>query len=632
MLKRGLDEEESARIIGANLPTVKDRLVNLVQLTVAGRSSSLALASVQQRSHELAPVSFEGVIDLRQNGKYLRYLAAPVLLVLLLLVFDRDVITQSTSRIIHFNQQYAPQAPFAFQINPQGLTAFYNEDYVLELQLEGKAIPDNAYLINGNSRNKMSITGRGAFSFVFDKIQQNQTVQIEAAGFYSNPFTIRVANRPEMTGFSVELEYPKYLRQKKERIVNAGNLEVPEGTVVKWNLLTAHADQASITFGETPKNEFQSPDNQVFTYSRRFTEASAYEIELQNADSKNKERIAYNIAVVKDQYPQIAVNNLKDSVLYKRIILGGLVSDDHGVSQLTLHYTVQDENQRTITSKSKDLSVGRNQIQQSFFYNWALDSLELRAGNQLIYYLQVWDNDGVNGRKSTKTSTYSFFVPSKDNLLTEISKSQSQTQQSLDQSVGKANKLQDKIEEASQKLKGKQNLDWQDKKMLEDILQQKLNLDKAVQQLNEENKLLEEKKGAFTEQDERIKEKAEQIQKLMDELLDEETKKLFEELQKLLQENQDISEIQKLLNKMSQNTNNLEKELERTLELFKQLQYDFKLDQTIDQVKEQAEKQKALLEKTESLEKEQGKKYKDKKTPATKKRREQRGCKRPERQ
>ena len=59
----------------------------------------------------------------------------------------------------------------------------------------------------------------------------------------------------------------------------------------------------------------------------------------------------------------------------------------------------------------------------------------------------------------------------------------------------------------------------------------------------------------------------------MEELLDEETKKLFDELQKLLKENTDVSQIQKVLDKLNQNTNNLEKELERTLELFKELQF-----------------------------------------------------------
>jgi hypothetical protein len=122
---------------------------------------------------------------------------------------------------------------------------------------------------------------------------------------------------------------------------------------------------------------------------------------------------------------------------------------------------------------------------------------------------------------------------------------------------------------------------------------------------------LEQKKEAFTEQDERIRQKAEQIQKLMEELLDEETKKLFEELQKLLKENTDMSQLQKLLDKLNQNTNNLEKELERTLELFKQLQYESKVDQINQDLKEQVERQESLLKNTESLEKREGKDKKE---------------------
>jgi hypothetical protein len=240
----------------------------------------------------------------------------------------------------------------------------------------------------------------------------------------------------------------------------------------------------------------------------------------------------------------------------------------------------------------------------------------------------VWDNDGVNGSKSTKTSTYTFRVPTADNLVAEIKNSQSSTQEKIDRGVGKANKLQDQIEQANQKLKGKQSLDWQDKKMLEDIVEQKKGLDKLVEELKEQNKLLEQKKDAFTEQDERIREKAEQIQKLMDELLDEETKKLFEELQKLLGEKSDVSQIQKILDKLNQNTNNLEKELERTLELFKQLQYEFKLDQTAKELAQQIAEQKELLEKTRDLEKAQeqeGKNQKAEKSDKSDKNKDQEG-------
>jgi len=369
-------------------------------------------------------------------------------------------------------------------------------------------------------------------------------------------------------------------------------------------------------FSDSSKIELQSTDNQTFIFKKGFKEPDQYEVFLHNETSQNKERIAYGIDVIKDQFPQLTVNNFKDSVLYQRIILGGFTSDDYGITQLNLEFHVKDDQQKIVAKKSVTIPISYNQTQQSFFYNWSLDTLSLKPGQQLEYFLQVWDNDGVNGRKSTRSANYTFFIPNKDQLVTDISKSQSQTENKIQESVTKAQELKDQIEDTNQKMKGKQTLDWQDKKKLEDIIDQKKSLDKLIDQLKEQNKLLEQKKDAFTEQDERIREKAEQIKKLMDELLDEETKKLLEELERLLKENSNTQDIQKLMEKLNQNSQNLEKELERTLELFKQLQFDYKLDQAIQEIKEQKEQQQSLLEKTQNLEKSADPKNKESKQKA----------------
>ena len=602
--KRGLNEEESARLIGDHLPTVRDRLLNLIQLATSSKQTDLTYASVEQKSREFEPLSFDAVIDLGENKKHLKYLAVPVVFIVLILVINPSILTSSTDRIVHFNRAYAPEAPFTFDVRNESLTAFYNENFTLRVELNGKAVPQDAYIVSRNQRLKLVPIAPGKFEYTLERVQQPMEFQIEAAGFYSGGYKLELVNRPELTRFNVELEYPRYLQRNNEKLTNAGNLDVPEGTKIRWKLNTAYAEKATIKFSsDSIARNFEESADQSFVFDRKVTNPDQYEIGLENNKSKNKDRIAYSVNVVKDQYPQIVVNNFKDTVLYKRVLLGGMVSDDYGVTQLALHFRVRNENQQETVNRTIQIPVTRNQQQQSFFYNWSVDSLKLKPGDQLEYNLQVWDNDGVNGRKSTRSATYTFLVPTSDNLVTEISRSQKSTQSQIDKSVTKANQLQDQIEQANQKLKGKQNLDWQDKKMLEDIIQQKQGLDQMIEQMKQQNKLLENKKEAFTEQDERIRQKAEQIQKLMDELLDDETKKLFEELQKLLKENTDMSEIQKLLDKMNQNTNNLEKELERTLELFKQLQYDFKLDQAIDDLKKQIEKQKEILAETEQLDK-----------------------------
>jgi len=180
--RKGLNDEQSARLIGNSMPSIKDRLVNLIQLSRSG-DSGLAVASIQQKTKEFEPLSFESVIHLEQNKKYVKYLAIPLGLILLILIFNQGIITQSTNRIVNFNQQFSPQAPFQFIIQNQSLTGFFNEDFVLKISLEGSAVPDAAYLTIGSQNLKMESLGDGSFQYVFEKIQEPKVFQLSAAGY-----------------------------------------------------------------------------------------------------------------------------------------------------------------------------------------------------------------------------------------------------------------------------------------------------------------------------------------------------------------------------------------------------------------------------------------------------------------
>ena len=598
----GIGKEQSAKIIGQHFPSIQDRLLNFLQLSALTKNNGALLeASIEQKASVFEGFSFESIIDLGENKRYLKYLALPFALFAILFIFNQKIFTQSADRIIHFNQEYSPLAPFQFIVQNQKLVAFPNEDFVLQVSLRGEAIPDAAYLIVGPLRLKMETEISGNFSYTFEKLQQDFGFQIEAAGFYSDPFTIKIVNRPELLNLKVQLQFPHYIGRPKQELANVGNLEIPEGTIINWNLKAANTQEASILFSSgNGLEKMQKIDNQVFEFNKNFFNPDQYSITLENENSKNKDRIAYRVDVIKDQYPTIVLDHLKDSVLFKSIVLAGNIHDDYGLSQLELHYQIMGKDKEE-KSNIIPITIDRAQPQQNFFYHWVLDSLHLSANDRLQYYMEVWDNDGVHGRKSTKSAAYQFDLPGVEEFKAEIKRSQSSTEKEIKRSLSKAKSLKESIEQAEQKLKGKQALDWQDKKMLEDLIQQKNSLNDMVEQLQEKNKMLEEKKEAFSEQNERIREKSEQIQKLMKELLDDETKKLFEELEKMLRENQDPSQIQKMLEKMDRQEINIEKELERTLELFKQLQYDYKLDQAIQEIKEQKEKQQEILEKTQEL-------------------------------
>lgn len=597
--RKGLNQEDSAKIIGTKFPEISDRLLNIIQLSKLSGSSALANASIYQKAVSFENISFDKAIQLGENKRYLKYLIIPLFVILLIVIFNKNIFTTSAERIVNFTTEFTPAAPFQFEVINKDLRGFVNEDFLLKIKLTGERVPESLYILFGSNQLKLAKGNDGMYSYLFEKIQSDVPFTLLAAGFTSQRYTIGLVNRPELTSLKLTVRYPNYLKQKDVEIVNAGDIELPEGSTVEWKLNALYTKVATLTFSSSPiGNKMQSSDNQIFNFNKGFKNSDQYTLDLENDDSRNKEKITHTLNVIKDQYPEINLNASPDTLLFKHIYLNGQLSDDYGLTELLLHYEVSKDGRSQFGKKKLALN---SSSQSTFLYDWFLDSLSLKPGDKLSYYAQVWDNDGVNGRKSTKTETYVFSLPSNSELKNQISKEQSATESKIDESILKAKELKKALDETQQKLKGKQNLDWQDKKKLEDIIEQKEALDKAINELKKQNNTLEQKKETFTNENEKIKEKSEQIQKLMDELLDKDTKKMFEELQKLVKENADPSQLQKMLDKINKKEIDLEKELERTLELFKELQFDYKVDQAVNQLTDLIKQEEKLQKNTNEL-------------------------------
>ncbi len=599
--KKGLSEEESAHIIGARLPNVKDRLLNLIQLiSLSDKESILAQASIAQRSVGLAHIPFSPVVDIRENIRYLRWLAIPLLIGLGLVAWNAAILTQGSSRIVQFNKAFVPQAPFNFNVLNEDMQVFRNEDFQLNLQLEGASIPERVVIVSGKRLLKMEQAGAGLFSYTFNKVQEPLRIYFEASGFRSNTFEVLLAERPELLGIKAELNFPPYLQRKPEFLTNAGNLVLPEGTTVRWNIAANHTALAKVLFEfPTEISPMEKSGDQNFIVAKTFKESKRYNIQLENDKAKNKEQIIYQVEVIKDQYPQISASVMTDTVAFRYLVLGGEVSDDYGLTELRLNYELQRQGSAAAEKvKNIPIQLNTNQLQQGYSLFWPIDSLKLGAGDRLNYFLEVWDNDGVNGRKSSKTALFQLSMPGKEAIKAEIAKNAAQTEQSINKSVEMADEVKKRMEESRRDIRGKQSLNWEDKKMIEDLLQQQEDLSKMLREMQEKNKALEDRKEALTELDEKLREKAAQLQQLMDELLDDETRRLLEELQKLLEENADPTKLQKQLDEMLRNQNVLQKNLERAKELYKRLQFEYQVNEAAKELQEQIERQEALAEKT----------------------------------
>ncbi|MBX7126728.1 MAG: hypothetical protein K1X47_13620, partial [Cyclobacteriaceae bacterium] len=482
----GLEDETVARLIGTRFPSIADRLLNALQLSKD--PSPLAKASVLTRSEEFRTVAFEETIRLDENKKYLKYLWPLLLVILLILIFNQKILTGSTDRIVHFSQHYSPQAPFQFKILNDELAAYYNEDFELGVRLEGEALPEAVYIVSDGRELKMIRLPDGRFTYTFEKLQQEIAFQLKAAGFYSEPSRIGMLMRPEMTSLRMDLSFPRYTNRKREELTNQGNLSVPEGTVVHWRIGTQHTKTGLLKIGQQqiPLQEF---GNQLFEATNTFRDPQQYQIILQHDSIRNREPIVYQVEVIKDHYPEIVATPYLDSVQLSQLFVSGLIRDDYGFSKLLLGYQiVKAGKQQPLVEKH--IPMQTTSITQNFFYRLPIDSLQLGAGDELRYFVEVWDNDQVNGSKAARSSLFTLTLPGREELYDKVREGETSETRDIDRGVQKAQSLRESIQEMTQRLKGKQQLDWQDKSMLEQIVQQKNELQELVQKLSEENKKL----------------------------------------------------------------------------------------------------------------------------------------------
>ncbi len=600
-INRQISNEEAASQIGRFFPNVADKLLNTLQLyQLSTEHNALIQASISQRTNEISTVPFVDAVNFRENKKYIKYLVLPLAIVVVVLLAAPQLFTESTPRIINFNRTYAAVAPFQFEVLNEELRAFKNEDFELNLRIAGSVIPNTVYLQTKDRRIKMLQNEDGIFQYTFTKVQSDLDFGFEAAGFQSNSYFLEVLRRPNLKSFDIELEYPRYLQKQNESLQNTGNLLIPEGTIVNWSFRALETDRISLYFMESKETHKLPHSNpQLFKFKKQIMSSDSYTLDLENKFSRNKEEIQYQINVIKDKYPEITLDQFRDTTMFSYMLFGGSISDDYGLSRLSLYYAVN-RKAKGHSQKFSQISIPLKSTtnNQNYYFQWNVDTLNMEHGDQVEYYLKVWDNDGVNGPKAAKTAQYLFKLPARQQINEALNESSRKTEDQIDKSLQGAKELNDKIEEAENRLKSKKSADWQDKKLLEEILEKKDALRREINRLKELNEHNNAQKQRFNEYSKSLKAKIDQLQQLMDELLDEDTRKLYEELRKLLDEQQNSDSFQDLLEQLDYKEQNLEQELERTLELFKRMQFEQKLEEAIEDLQEIQEDQKQLLDET----------------------------------
>jgi hypothetical protein len=604
-----ISHEQAATIIGDHFSNVEDRLLNILQLRQQSESTAsrdLILASIDQKARTLEPVPFKNAIDLSNNKKYLRYALPPLLLLLILLVAAPSLIKEPTARLIRNNEDFERPAPFSFVLEEEALSVVQFEDYELEVIVEGDQLPAEVFIEVDNYQYRLSKEEANRFSYQFSNVQEATDFKLFSVGVESKDFTLDVLKKPNITGFEIELDYPSYTGRKDETLQNMGDLVVPVGTSIDWVFTAENTDDMAIQFfGEEERISVKRFSDDLFTLKRKAMRDGTYKLFVSNEDLPDADSVGYSISVIPDQYPSISVEKFEDSLNTKLYYFIGEATDDYGLRSVSFNYRVN-----RVESEGKEEPLQRIPLDNptgkatQYSYTWDLGELGLKPGDEVVYYFETFDNDGVNGSKSSRTGTMVYTMPTKEEFQQMEEENDQEIKDRLEKSLKESRQIQKDMKELREQLLQEKEMDWQNRKELERLLERQKELQKEIDQAKQAFEENLKNQQEFSEQDERIQEKQEKVQELFEEVMSEEMQELMEQIEELLQEMEKDDALE-MMEEMEFSDEEMEMELDRMLELFKQLELEAEMEEMIDELEELAEEQEELSEETESGEKDQ---------------------------
>jgi hypothetical protein len=601
-LSKRLSYETAARIIGSHFGEISDKLLNALQLSqIAQRQQSqetdLLIASIAEKTAQVRPFRFQSAIDLRKNLKYVKYAALPLTAIAAGMLWNPRIFTDSTQRIVNYGQYYEKPAPYRFVILNDNLTAFQNEDFTLRVRIEGEMIPDEAFIRIGNAHYKLRKESKTEFGYEMKNLQKDVLFQLFTPEVSSPEHQLTVLEKPVLISFSMHLEYPSYTRRPHETIDNMGDVTVAQGTKITWKFNTRNTDQ--IVFSLPEKTLPIDVENEIASLRLTLTDNLSYRISSKNRYLTGGDSLQYFVTVVPDQYPGIDLTVINDSLFADRFYFKGNLVDDYGLRQLYFVYAVFDKDNKQANKEQISIPISSGATAEEFYYYFDAQLLNLQPGQRVEYYFEVWDNDQINGSKSAKSSLMTFLLPTLEQMQQQTETTNAQTRAELTRLLKNSDKILKDIEALKKKLIQQPQVSWQDKKAMEELLEQLRETKAEIEQITQQQQQQQQINKTYNTQQEDIIRKQEELQKRFDELFSDEMKAMIEQLQQLQQQNVNKDRMNQLLRQMERNTEELNRQLDQSLELFKRLEVENKLENILSKAIQLAEEEQQLSRKTE---------------------------------
>ncbi len=582
--------EKASQIISNHFTEIQDKLLNTLELYRLGKNSpystDLLMASIEQRTKQLSPFPFSEAIDVKRLFRYLLFFFASLIAAVILFSAKPLIFSQGTKPILQHNVYFENPAPFSFHLLNDSLSVLAGEDLDIRVAVEGIYIPETIMINYAGNSFLMKKTDNGKYLYSFKSLNNALSFYFSSEDIKSRSYNISVFPAPSISNLTITITPPAYTALPAEIIQNIGNISVPIGSKVKWDIKAENVDSINFIFNDT-NFVFANKQYNTFSLSRVFLKNTDYQLGYKNKFVKKSKVFNYRVKTIPDLYPEISVKQFVDSLKPTLFYFGGNIKDDYGFTKMTFNYTTSKDSVITVL-----VEINYNSPVQGFEYGFDFSGIKSNQ-EKIKYYFEVWDNDGIHGPKSSRSSVFQFEKPSKatlDSLENAVNES---VEKKLETSQKLAKDIQKNIEKLKKDKIEKNLSSWEKSKILQSIKQQQKELQQTMEDLAKENQQKNNMVNSFSEQSQQLVEKQKQIEDLLNNLMDDELKKMLDELEKLMDQ-ADEKQMDQQTDQMEMSYEQLEKQLDKNIEILKRFEVEKMVEQTVEEIQKLAEEQNKL--------------------------------------
>ncbi|HOJ38221.1 MAG TPA: hypothetical protein PLP99_08395 [Ignavibacteriales bacterium] len=598
------DLHQLAYEIGFFYDDIKDRIGNALQLYQKNPENSLINENLKLIINKFEKIEPANLIKFYQIQKEF-YVFISVFFIAFILSFTS--FQDGFKRIIHYSDKSYNIEKYKFVILKSDKILKYGENYQVILK------------VYDNLSHKYLTTFFKPVKFVVKKINQpdfvdyqirnikNDTLffnlknpDIDFTFFFeynnvkSDKYDVKIVNEPLITKSVINIKPPAYTKISEYKEIDNGNITVPKGSKLTFDILAS--EQINNAFIKTPAKLFDMSvqGNKAIGNLNIYSDL-IYSINLTSTYNIPNKPVEYKIKVLQDEPPTL--NVILPKYTHNKISNNRLeclldVSDDYGLSKLTINYkvTVSKYTSGQSNFSSIEIPINNDLNSQTINYIWNFSKLALVPGEEVTFYFEVFDNDAISGFKSTKSSLYTIKVPDIDEIFTENQQDLNQFQRKIENTIKEFNEIKEELNKIKKELKqDKPELTWQEKEKLQKTIEKYEKLQQKVQELKKEFSDIKNNSLENNLLSKETLEKYLELQELMKEFTSEEYRKVLERMQKSL-ENLNRQQVQNELKNFEFNEEMFKKSIERTLNLLKRIQIEQKFDEInkrIENLKEQ---------------------------------------------